>query len=85
MKIIKFFTIVLSVTMLFTSCYMNGATRGSLIGGTGRAVVGAMAGKALGNSALGASIGSAVGSAVGSSVGAANDAKKVEQQPEYSY
>jgi outer membrane protein OmpA-like peptidoglycan-associated protein len=70
MKAIKIaFSLVLSISLLFTSCNASRTARGGAIGaGTGGAI-GGVVGRATGNTAAGVIIGAAVGGTVGAAIG----------------
>ena len=69
MKKTKFMAILLSATMILSSCgSMNNTTKGGLLGGGGGAALGAIVGGLIGNG-KGAAIGAGVGAAVGAGAG----------------
>ncbi len=71
--------VVLSATMLFTSCAsLNKTQKGGAIGAVGGGAMGAIIGKVAGNTGLGAIIGAAVGGATGAVIGHKMDKQAAE-------
>ncbi|MCC7318327.1 MAG: OmpA family protein [Bacteroidales bacterium] len=75
------FALVLSTTLMFTSCATwNKTQKGAVIGTTAGGATGAVIGRASGNTALGAIIGAAVGGASGAIIGRQMDKQAEEIQ-----
>lgn len=71
--------VLLSATMLFTSCAsLNKTQKGGAIGAVGGGAMGAIIGKVAGNTGLGAIIGAAVGGATGAVIGHKMDKQAAE-------
>ena len=68
MKGMKFSAIVLSASLILSSCNMSNMAKGGLIGGTSGGAVGALVGQLIGKG-KGAAIGAAVGATVGTGAG----------------
>ena len=68
MKGLKFSAIVLSASLILSSCNMSNMAKGGLIGGTSGGAVGALVGQLIGKG-KGAAIGAAVGATVGTGAG----------------
>lgn len=68
MKKIKFLSLLLCVTLVFSGCNMNNTAKGGVIGGGGGAALGAIIGSIAGKG-KGAAIGAAIGAAVGTTAG----------------
>lgn len=68
MKGIKFLSVALCFSMIFSGCGMSNTAKGGLIGAGGGAALGAIIGQIAGNG-KGAAIGAAIGTAVGAGAG----------------
>lgn len=83
MKSIKFLSLLLSFTLIFSGCNMNNTAKGGVIGGgsgaTLGAIIGAIAGKGKG-AAIGAAVGAAVGTTAGVLIGKKMDKAKKEAE-----
>ncbi|MCP9611557.1 OmpA family protein [Coprobacter tertius] len=84
MKNVRFMAVLLSASLLFSSCgTMNNTGKGSLIGGSGGAALGAGLGALIGkdkgkSAAIGAAVGVAVGAGAGALIGRKMDKQKEE-------
>jgi outer membrane protein OmpA-like peptidoglycan-associated protein len=73
-------SVLLALTMLFTSCNASRTAKGGAIGAGTGAVIGGVIGRATGNTAAGAIIGGAVGGIAGAAIGRYMDKQAEELQ-----
>lgn len=69
---------ILSLSLIFSSCGLNNAAKGTGLGVGAGAAIGAGVGKVMGNAGLGAIIGAALGGAAGGVIGHKMDQQKKE-------